>query len=340
MFINILPVDKRLIQIELDQLKALQKTDGTFVNYRGIIPSYSGGALGLYYQTAYCLIPFIKFRSWIGKNYDDVINKGIDYIKNEARIKEQEGIRDGLVVAAYISALSNDTSLAKKFLATAEKDAYFNDPNSQKMRCLKRISHEPCDLRHTAYAAITYLLMDDQKMAQPLIIWLMDKHSLNKAFSNSIYLAIASEAISTFVSGKPVKKATDFTVKITNEHDYNKIIYMNSSQMNTPIEVQIPEYTLNYTTTVKGTGYCSITTAIEKIVAVKNVDPKFTLTVVPRSGSTSTERIIQVCATYVPLETDNSLQTLVNVIYDVEMPSGYQYVEIVNLASTKAIRVR
>lgn len=340
MYIKILPEDKGLIQRELDQLTNLQSSDGTFSNYGGIIPSYQSGQLGLYYQTAYCLIPFIKFKSWIGKNYESVIKKGLDYLKDTTRINEQDGFSDGIGLAAYVAALNGETEWSKKLLEGVEKIAHFPDSANQNEKCLKRVASEDCDLRHTAYASLTYLTLNDKKAAKPLIAWLLKKHSLNKAFSNSRYLAIASEAISKYVSDIPAKKPTDFTVSITNEDKFNHSIRMTTAELSKPIHVKIPDSSLSFTTSALGQGYCSITTIIEKTISVEGVNSKFKLDVLPKKGKISNERIVEVCATYTALENEQSLQTLINVIYDVDMPSGYEYVSVVGLLTKKEIRVK
>jgi hypothetical protein len=102
----------------------------------------------------------------------------------------------------------------------------------------------------------------------------------------------------------------------------------------------MPDYTLNFTTYAKGYGYCSITTVKESTVSLTVANPYFKLNITPRKGSTSDQMIVQVCATYDPPENVHTEAILTNVIYDVEMPSGYQYMEVINQSSTPDIGVR
>lgn len=327
MEIGALPANKRAIQKELDALKALQTEDGDFDKF-GSFPDFlttGREETAKFFQTSFVLIPFLKLKGYITKSYKDVINKGFNYLNSmENRLKTDN---EGLSIAAYAYALNGQHDEALKLLNEINDDRL---EISQKQKCLKiSRSDSKCDIRHTSYAAIAYFTMNDRANAKPLINWLLESHNLNKYYSNTHSYAIATEAIAKLASSMR-SDGTNFKVTLKNEADFIKVVDIEQNNRQNPVEVDFPEYSLLASMTTSGRGYCSITTIIERTVALGRTTPDFKVNIKSSAKKrNSNERIIKVCATYDP-QGDQNLSFLKNVIYDVEMPSGYIYLTVVD----------
>jgi len=335
MELNALKMNKQIIENELDEIKSFQDSEGKFTKFGNMPESDSDPDTARYFETAYVLIPFLKFRALLSKDYSDVINKGMSYLKgstNKLGLKRQ-----ALSMAAYAFALNNDTTEAKELLEAVEGDVIKN--KTEKCYKLER-SSASCDLRHTSYTANAYLTLNDVNKARPAIVWLLQTYNINKYYSNTHAHAIATEAIAKFLSSLKLNKTSELTVNIRNDGDFNKNVLVNKNNSAEPIEFSVPDYSLMVNTSVSGYGYCSITTVVEKTLSVDVIDPKFTLKITQHNTSISSEKIIRVCATYNPNESQDSRQTLLNVIYDVKIPSGYIYSSIVDYEKKPEIKVR
>jgi len=311
------------IERHLDALKNQQTANGNFNNFGSKPFSRSE-----YFRTAYILIPFLKLKKFVTKNYDDVINKGFAYLSG---IHVVSGIdKEAYSAAAFAYSLNNQDDQAEDMMNEVEKYVVKIDKNR---RCYKlSTSDAKCDLRHTSYAAIAYLTMNKFDEAKSLISYIHDEYKKIRSFAYNPHFGIATEALAKFLIARPVTSPTNFTVTLTNEFDFIKVVQITAANQKDSVEVLIPDYTLNLKTAIQGTGLCSIKQEAEKSFEMSKINSKFILKVkIPTS--TSNTRIVQVCATYQPQEDEVSMQTLLNVIYDVEMPSGYIYKESVNIAS-------
>ncbi|XP_070504792.1 thioester-containing protein 1 allele S3-like [Chironomus tepperi] len=274
------------------------------------------------------------FRNFVNKNYDAVINKGFSYLNGITSGSPSD--MESYSIAAYAYALLGNHKMAKSLLKQTEK--HKKEFNTKKY-CLKSSFDTDCNIMHTSYAVIAYLTMNMTREAKPFSAWIMDSYKPNKYYSYTNTYAVAAEAISKFLIANPSTAKTDFTVTLTNEMDFNKVIHVTKANQKNEVEVIYPDYTLNPQFSIQGSGFCSITKIMESTIALTQSSSKFTLLVTTRGGSSTREKIVKVCATYQPKEDEVSLETIFNVIYDVELPSGYVYKEIVNLSSKPEIKL-
>ncbi|CAG9810260.1 unnamed protein product [Chironomus riparius] len=331
MEIGALPKNARVVEQELDALKGKQNADGTFGDFGPTPPSRS-----TYFQTAYVLIPFLKIKkmNFLTKNYDEVIQRCFSHLTGIHAVSGTDKEAYGLAALAY--ALNGDNNQAQKMLDEVEKDIVRID-KIRKCYKLSR-SQTKCDMRHTSYVAITYLTMKKVENAKALITWLLTSYRVYSAYEYTYDVAITTEAIAKFLITREVHPTTDFKATLTNELDFNEVVHITTKNQKDAKEIIFPAYTLKPKVSVTGSGYSSITTIIESTVALVQTSSKFLLTVKP-AKSTSNIKTVQICATYQPLEDEVSMQTLVNVIYDVEMPSGYTYTDIDSLDKKPEIKM-
>ena len=335
MEIRALPKDTEIIEMELDILKASQSVNGSFYDFGNFQEFRGNSDSAQYFQTAFILIPFLKFRGFTSKSYDGVIEKGFRYLNG---IKNLELLdKEALSVAAYAYALKNDSNQAVKILDEVEKYGNKLDTNR---KCYKLSADQKnCDLRHTLYVSNAYLTMNRSTDAKALIIWLIKSNNLDRQYSNTYDYAVSTEAISKFLVAKDVSKTPDFTVTLTNDKTFNKVVHITKANQMKEVEVVYPDYTLEAKMAIKGSGYCSITKILQSTVELRTTASKFTLTVTPLAASSGTQRTVRICATYQPKDDEINSQKLLNVIYDVEIPSGYTYTEIVGMENKPEIKV-
>jgi len=311
------------IERHLDALKNQQTANGNFNNFGSKPFSRSE-----YFRTAYILIPFLKFKKFVTKNYDDVINKGFAYLSGIHAVFESD--MEAYSAAAFAYALNDQRNQAQKMLDEVEKDVINIDKNR---RCYKLSTRDAkCDLRHTSYAAIAYLTMNKFDQAKSLISYIHDEYKKIRSFAYNPDSGIATEALAKFLIAQSVFLPTNFTVTLTNEFDFINVVQITAANQKDFVKVFYPDYTLNPKMAIQGTGLCSIKQEAEKSIEMSKINSKFILRV-KISTSTSNTRIVQVCATCQPPDDESSMHTLSNVIYDVEMPIGYIYKESVNIAS-------
>ncbi|CAG9810251.1 unnamed protein product [Chironomus riparius] len=324
MDLNAIPQNTEVIKAELDALKTFQEPDGSFKNF-GSMPKYRGNPESTkYFQTAYILIPFIKFRKYFNTTYDDVINKG--FASLDIPLKSEVS---ALSVAALAYGLNGNKSKATSLLEEIKKSMIDGGKGE---KCFKIMRNETkCDVRHTSYAMLAYMAINETVVAKELVTFLLKEHNVNLYYSNTHPHAIATEAVSTAMQGgKKIK--TDFTVQLQNEGDFNKTVHVTSNNIKDTIEVEFPEYSSEAKIKSLGHGYCAITTIIEKTTKLDQANSKFTLNVKTYSGSVSSEAIVNVCATYnANIDDNGGSQSIFNVIYDVEFPSGYVYEELIGI---------
>lgn len=326
MEIGALTKNFNLINKELSAIKDFQKDSGDFKDF-GNVPESNGNAESkVYFQTAYVLIPFIKFKNFMNTSYDDVINKGISFLDGSGNKLKTN--REGLSVAAYVYALYGKFPEAKKLMDDVEA---YGIKISKTQRCLK-LDHtqKSCSMRHTSYAAIAYLQMNNTNKAVPLINWLLESNNLNKYYSNTHSYAIATEAIAK-MAGRVTEKNTNFNVVIENEQKVVERVHITKANGGDPVEIDLPNYSMEAKTTIRGIGFCSITAIFEKIISISYTSTMFSVTTNVKEKST-----VEICATYHTSDESVQMQTLLNVIYDVELPSGYVYKEIDKLEEKRS----
>lgn len=323
MEISALPKQSSIIEQELDYIKSKQQSNGEFDNF-GNFPATRdkyGTPAASYFKTAFVLIPFLKFKGLVDKSYVDVIQKGLNYLKsNENRWQLN---CEGYSVAAFAYALNNDKINANRLLSEIEKLSVDLGDNK---KCYK-VSRDDseCELRHTSYAALAYIQLNEISKVLPLVNWLIISNNLNFFYSNTHDYALATEPIAKLA--KYLKtESTQLKITLKNERNFEKIVNINDENSEVFHDIQFPQYSQDVISTANGHGYCSITTIFERIISLPKVTAKFKLTVSPTERNDK-EKIVKICADYV----GNSV--VMNVIYDVEMPSGYVFVEVINLES-------
>ena len=328
MEIGALPQNDQIIKAELEALKSKQNSDGGFTDF-GDFPGFdSPGSRSNYFETAFVLIPFLKLRkTTIGKNYETQITKAINYLKSN---KNKLGAsKEGIAIAAYAFGLIGETIETKNLLDELQ-DASLGFPGNKKCFKIKRTS-ENCDMRHTSYAALAYLTFNDISKAAELVNWLVKDLNLKYLYSNTHEYAVATEPIAKIASILKVDK-TDFKVTVRNERNFTASATITKKNADKMQYVQFPEYSQDVISVAEGHGYCSITTLYEKLIKLPRISTSFAVTVAPtKSSGSNFESTFQVCAEY----SHDKFTSLVNVIYEVEMPSGYVYVGVEDFEKMK-----
>ncbi|CAG9810263.1 unnamed protein product [Chironomus riparius] len=330
MEIEAIPKNELIIEQELDLLKNRQNSNGFFNNF-GSIPS----SRNLYFQTAYILIPFLKLRRFVNKNYDEVITNGFNYLNNMTNISTSD--TEAFSVAAYAYALNGNDKMAKQLLTYAEKNSR-NVTNQNTCLTISKTNHK-CDTRHTSYAVIAYVILNMPDKAKSHFRYIYDEYKMNQVLSNTYFYAVCAEAISRYLIAKPVKKSTDFTVTLTNEDNFKKIVHITKENQANEIEVAFPDYTLKADIKIQGSGFCLITKIVERTVVLDQSSSKFTMSILTQNGTRTNEKKLKVCAIYHPSEEDPSSFILTSVIYDVEMVSGYKFKELTNRLDIHEIKM-
>ena len=325
MEIGALPKQSSIIQQELDYFKNRQQSNGEFENF-GDFPSTEdkyGTPAASYFKTAFVLLPFLKFKSLVGKNYDAVIQKGFDYLKsNENRWNLNY---EGYPVAAYAYALNNDKINAHRLLDEVEKLSV-DLGNNKKCYKVSRDDSE-CQVRHTTYTALAYIQLNEISKALSIVKWLTTVQNLNYFYSNTYDYALTTEPIAKLAKHLKTDQ-TKLTITLKNERNFQKIVDINEENSAIFQNIEFPQLSQDVISTANGYGYCSITTIFERTILLPKVTRKFKLTVTPVDKN-DREKIVKVCAEYV----GNSV--VMNAIYEVEMPSGYVYTEIMDIESQR-----
>lgn len=334
--IGALPEDIEMIEKELNVLKALQNENGSFDNF-GTILEVKGDANSVhYFQTAFILIPFLKFRGFVTKNYDDIIEKGFRFMNENTNMELLD--REALSVAAYAYALNGSKNQTLEILSEIEK---ISNQIDKYHKCYKQSASESsCNLRLTAYATLAHLTIDKASNVKHCIIYLITQHNLRSYHGTNFNYAISVEAISKYLCTNSVDKLTDFIVKFTSERNLQKNLNVTNSNKNTRHGFIFPDNTLHPKMLIKGTGFCSVRKIIESRITVEQQSSKFNVTVTPLPTLVKNERIVRICATFQPQGSFNNSQKLLSVIYDVEMPSGYIFEEIISMSTIPEIKVR
>jgi len=332
---GVIPKNTTIITNGLDSLKASQTENGSFDNFGNFLEFHGDSESAQYFQTSFFLIPFLKFRGFTTKNYDAVIDKGFNFLNGTRNMKLLD--KEALSIAAYVYALNNDINQTQELLNEVEKSATKIDENE---KCYKlSANHTNCDLRHTAYAALAYITANQIDYPKYIVKYIMSKFKLRSYHGNNFNYILSTEVISKYLIAKKDNTTTDIKVIFTSERGLESILNITNSNRKVLHQFTFPDYTLHPKMTINGTGVCSIRKIIESYATVEQESSKFNITVTPQPVVNQNERIVRVCATYQPQENSNRSESLFSVIYDVEMPSGYLYKEIVDYGKQKDIKV-
>lgn len=326
MEIGALPINDKILKSELDALKSKQNADGGFTDF-GTFPYFDrSDKKSNYAETAFVLIPFLKLRKTsIGSNYQTQITKALNYLKSNNN--KLGASKEGIALAAYAFGLVGEI-IEAKYLIDNLQDASLGYPGNKK--CFKISKNaEKCDMRHTSYTALAYLAINETSKAAELVNWLVKDLNLKYFYSNTHEYAVATEPIAKIASILKVNK-TDFKVTLQNERNFTASVSITKNNADQMHYIEFPEYSQDVISVAEGHGYCSITTLYERLIKIPRLSNTFSLTVTPiKAIKDNFEATFQVCAEYY----HDQFTALVNVIYEVEMPSGYVFAEIDNLES-------
>jgi len=323
MTVGAIPEDKKVVFESLDKVRDRQESNGTFSHknfkfYYGLAKDNdsSYNHTERYFAAAYCLIPFVRFRKFMDGRYDNFIEKGFRFLnKKEHRLPV---MRHGLSVAAYVYALDNQPEKAQTLLRDVEKAfIIYRD----KKKCYKIFEGDNnCDMIHTAYVALAYLALNDVIKAEPIIFYLSSYKPAAEYHIDTRILSIVTGPIAEMAALLHVKN-TNLKINVRNEHTFSKDLYIDDGNSDRPQTIEMPQGSEKVSSVISGQGFCTISVIFERIVVVPVVDNVFSLTLKSKVGYPWDMRIVEVCATY--NQQSGMKPILVNVIYEVEMPSGY-----------------
>lgn len=330
-----IPSYAKNIQSELDALKTYQTEDGMFKEF-GKFPELNGCSKStLYFQTAFVLIPFLKFKKQFNISYDEVINKSFSYLN--AAVNETRSNEEGLSVAALAYALHDNHDKARSILTKVSKTII--EINIDQKCCKTSLKQTKCDLRHTSYTAIAYLMLNETENAKPLVNWLTLSLQNNKRFEATHSHAIATEAVAKYLSIVPAKQ-TNLTISVRNDLGFEKNVTITNEIGSNNEKIPLPSNTSAINIKTSGIGFLSVTTMIQRTILTSQSSSKLNLTVTPLVSTAKNFKIVEVCATYHPTDINSMSQTLANVIYDIEMPTGFIYSNVMDSKEQVEIKVR
>ncbi|KAL7011303.1 hypothetical protein ACKWTF_014220 [Chironomus riparius] len=327
MELKLINADIPVIEKELDKLKKAQTTAGSFENF-GNFPDIredpSRKNTQNYFQTAFVLISFLKAQKIVTNSYMDVIDKAFIYLDDESNRYSVDS--EGLSIAAYAYALGIEydegrENEAKKLLDTIER-AKVDYGGNKKCFKIKTASTE-CHMRHTSYAAMAYLKLNEIDKAMPLIYWMLKEYNFYIYQGYTYNSAILSEPIAdaTIALGVDV---TDFEVALTSEDKPYKKFKFTNKNVNDYHEVPFIPNVNKISMIVEGTGFCTVTRVNEFMVEEAEINNQFSVTITPKAS----EGIVNVCASY--SSTESNQNSILNVVYEVEFPTGYIFAGVVN----------
>ncbi|XP_070504783.1 thioester-containing protein 1 allele R1-like [Chironomus tepperi] len=329
--------DPDVIEKELDILKGYQLETGEFTNF-GSMPEYNKNSSDynktkIYFETAQVLIAFLKSDRIVEQKYTDVITKALDFLEDNSHAYSKDN--EALSVAAYAFSLRIPTDnyeiKTKNIMDDIEKTLI---DHGGKDMCVKlKSTDDDCDVRHTAYTAMTYINLNLTQKAVPLAYWLLKSYNFKDDYYNS---AIISEPIAKLAQLLHAE-STDITVTVHDEFNFKetlKLVDGNSTDFHV---VNFPTHSKIFSSKVTGYGFVSITKVIERTLDFAiAIEPTFHIAVQIMNNQTITkfgEIVINVCAKYDKDSWD--VIEIMNVIFEIQMPSGYIFDEIIDLDKQK-----
>ncbi|KAL7011281.1 hypothetical protein ACKWTF_014213 [Chironomus riparius] len=315
--VGVLPNDdhnKNMIENEFDAIIADQNADGSFSNF-GKIPSFSCQ----YSQTSYILVQFLKHRGVVDRSYDEAINRGFKYLDtNRLEIKNF-----GLSIAAYAYALRGNIKEANEIVQFIESNNVVSSDLMLK-RCFKvNRNDKECNALFTANAAMAYFELNENTKAIQLVNWLVDDNLKSIYSSYSLDYALLTEPIARvakFIGAKD----TMLTIVAENELSYKTQAEFTFTSKNCSTEQNklFPQESRKMFYTVNGDGFYAVTRVVEMLHTAPQSQSIFNI------SATVDKDTVEVCGMNMADEGDE--KSIVNVIYEVDMPSGYTYLKIDN----------
>jgi len=131
----------------------------------------------------------------------------------------------------------------------------------------------------------------------------------------------------------------NFSVALSNEEDFNEIVNVTDLNADTPIYFMFPENSTTLKASIEGSGLCTIKITIEETISINNPRSNLHLNITTLSSPNENEGIVRVCATYDSNDFFNE-DALKDLVYDVEMPGGYVYDEVIDIEQKPEIKVK
>lgn len=296
-----------------------------------MLPIVSDGKDEVLFTTAYCLIPFLKNKSLI-ENYKNLIDKGMNYLYENIKVNTKIQVHS---IAAYVAALKGNNSYANTLLDQAKiMPTHVNDK-----LCFKtNRDFSSCSEIHTAFIALAHLKLNESGHAEPMINFLIDYNLKYSATQTTFKNAILTEPIVEMGIIKANNK-TQLNIVFSNEHSFRKEIKINEMNSQNVQYVTVSKYSKTVSAIITGHGYCTLTMIMEEILITDVVKSTFTINIFKNiTSKIKNQKTITICASYNPKPWQQ--EVLLNVIYEINMPSGYIYSHINDLYKKVEIKVR
>lgn len=315
------------LKTRLDELKSRQN-DGKFGEFGFKIGFETENQAALeIVQIAYILTQFIKFQHLFDINeYNRVISNSFEYLERN----KDKADYFGTAITAYCYALNNQTEKAKDELESLDsikidhndvqgimKKICYSNKNSKKT--------EDCNLLESVYVALAYLKLGDIENAEPIINWLIATNRISEVSLNTIEYAFTMEPIAELAN--LLENPANLTIKLYNNFKSLEL-KMNDSQKN--FETYFPKQSKAIEFNIEGIGFCSITSVAEQLYIESLRNNTFTLNLnLILDNDKPKNRELKVCAK------QEKIDKIVNVIYEIELPSGHKYVKYLKTSETK-----
>ena len=336
MNIKAVTMNKALIQEDFRRLKAFQASDGSFSNFGRYPERVSGeAASNKYFETAFVLVSFLKYRDYFDQDYSSLINKAFGFLDSpSSKVSIQPEAQS---IAAYAYALNNNIAKAEAHMLDVERFAVIKGSKASTEKCFKATkTTTTCDMRHTAYSILAYHAMDQPQKIKPLVIGIVKTFSLDKSFSHVHAYSIAAEAISTVLSEAKVTEV-DLSVNLKNEFNFDQTITLNSKNSSLVHELSFPDYSKFAYISTTGSGMCSVTMVVEKMIRFPVSKSYFNLTIARQENQKEFTRT-KFCFKYIGIDGTPDIND--KVLFEVEMPSGYMFEEVEDKQNKTFITVK
>ena len=321
-------------------VRDLQESNGTFSNFNfyygmpGEDQRESFLFTERYYAAAYCLIPFVRHRDFLDGRYDDFIERGFQYLDKDGN--RLQVTRYGLSVAAYVYALAGKRDKAEELLREIEKAYKTHEDNH---RCYKISNSDNwCNVRHTTFVALAYIELNDLVHAEPVVNYMLERKQEYDYKEDTHSLPIVTEPIANMAIAMHVEE-TDLKISLANDQSFKQQLTILKSNSQIPQTVEMPKGSQQVISTISGKGFCTVTMLFERIVTSSQVVPIFDINLRKRDDpKMQGAKYVEVCATY--KQQTGMKSVLVNVVYEVEMPSGYIFMDVYDSGNHFEIKVR
>lgn len=314
------------LKTRLDELKSRQ-SGGKFGEFGFNIGFNTNGTALKIVQTAYILTQFIKFQHLFVNEYDLVINDSFQYLE----LNKDKADYLGTAITAYCYALNNQTKKAKDELESLDsikidhndvqgmmKKICYPNKNSKKTR--------DCNLLESVYVALAYLKLGDIENAEPIVNWLIATNRISEVSLNTIEYAFTMEPIAELAN--LLENPANLTIKMSNNFKSLEFNILSDSQKN--FETYFPKQSKAIEYDIKGIGFWSITSVAEQLYIESLQNNIFSLNLdLKLYNNQPKNRELKVCAR------QKEIDEIVNVIYEIELPSGHKYVKYLETSETK-----